>query len=142
MNNLRPACLATRLAALPAIALLLMSGAYAQGSAVAPEPPRLEKLEEGEAPAVTIPAKPSEQQIVEQRDHGQVKQVRVTSGGSTYYVKPNQPKGSALPGDLQSTANQPAQWQVLEFYTRRKDEQDQPGSAANPAVPAAPAPAR
>jgi hypothetical protein len=96
--------------------------AQQQQRADAPEPPRLERLEEGDAPAVTIPGRQSEQQIEEKRDHGVVVSTKVHSHGSTYYLKPNTPKGSAQPGDVQSTANQPAQWQVMEFNTKRRDQ--------------------
>jgi hypothetical protein len=125
----------------PALALAPFAGALAQPRADAPEPPRLEKLEEGDLPAVTIPGRQSEQQIEEHRDHGEVTSVKVQSGGSTYYVKPNKPKGSSLPGDAQSTSNQPAQWQIYEFNTsRRKDAEADQAPAAAPAAPA-PAPA-
>lgn len=131
--------------ALAVLAFAAAAPALAQDRAEAPPPPRLEKLEEGEPPAVVIPSKPTEQQIVEKRDHGQVIETKVTTGGSTYYLKPNQPKGSALPGDLQSTANRPAQWQVMEFNTQRRkdvpegqaDQGAQQGAAASAGTPSA-----
>ena len=129
------------------IAIALISGcgllgcaaALAQSRADAPPPPRLEKLEEGEAPAVTIPNRPPERLIQEEREDGRITSTRVHTGGSTYYVTPNTPVGSALPGDGQSTSNRPAQWRILEFNTRpRKDGERDP--AADPARTAAPAP--
>jgi hypothetical protein len=88
--------------------------AFAQQNG-APPPPRLEKLEEGEEPAVTI-RKPAERKIEEKRaPGGKVTEVKVTSGGSTYYLKPNDPAGSAMPGDQEGTANRGAQWEVLQF---------------------------
>lgn len=130
MNTLRFAALLLS----PALILAPLATALAQQRAEAPEPPRLEKLDEGEAPAVTIPGRQNEQQIEEKRDHGVVVSTKVHSGGSTYYVTPNKPKGSALPGDVQSTANQAAQWQIMEFNTKRRDQvESNPNPAPTPA---------
>ncbi|MDB5763379.1 MAG: hypothetical protein JWQ21_2374 [Herminiimonas sp.] len=82
-------------------------------------PPKLEKLEEGDAPAVTIPGSAADRQITEKREQGKVTSVKVKSGNSTYYLKPNTPAGSAVPGDAQSDTMRPAQWQVLEFDLNR-----------------------
>lgn len=118
----------------PAMVLTPLAAALAQQKAEVPEPPRMEKLEEGDLPAVTIPGRQSEQQIEEKRDHSVITSTKVTSGGSTYYVTPNHPKGSALPGDVQSTANQPAQWQIMEFNTRRRDQvESDPNPTPTPA---------
>ena len=86
----------------------------------APPPPELEKLEEGEPPAVTI-RKPGDDNrnsgnsIKEQRDHGQTKEIEVKSGPSTYYLRPHQNVGSSTPGDAQSGPPTNAQWKVGEF---------------------------
>jgi hypothetical protein len=89
----------------------------------AQQPPRLEKLEEGEPPAVTIRKPEQERKITEKRaPGGKVKEVKVTTGKSTYYLKPNDPVGSGLPGDTQSNTTRPAQWEVLEFDASRTKE--------------------
>ena len=99
----------------------LCAGAYAMPlfahaqDAATPPPPTLEKLEEGEPPAVTIRKPEGEKKITEKRKQGKIKEVKVQSGKSTYYLKPNEPIGSALPGDAQSSTNRGAQWEVLEF---------------------------
>lgn len=85
--------------------------------ASAPPPPKLEKLEEGEPPAVTIRKPEGEKKITEKRKQGKIKEVKVQTGKSTYYLKPNEPVGSALPGDAESSSNRGAQFQVLEFGT-------------------------
>lgn len=107
------------------------------------QPPKLEKLEEGEAPAVTIRKPEQERKITEKRANGgKVKEVKVTSGKSTYYVKPNDPNGSSLPGDTQSNTTRPAQWEVLEFDTSRsKDAREaaETHTAPAPKPPEAPA---
>ncbi|MCA1324352.1 hypothetical protein [Herbaspirillum sp. alder98] len=96
----------------------------------APPPPELEKLEEGEPPAVTI-RKPGDadssngNSIKEQRDHGQTKEIEVKSGPSTYYLRPKQNVGSSTPGDAQSGPPTNAQWKVGEFdWGTKKKEGD------------------
>ena len=119
---------------------MLAANAMAQTRADAPPPPRLERLErleEGEAPAVTIPGRSTQQKIEDKRENGRITSTTVRTGGSVYTVTPNAPKGSALPGDLQSTSNRPAQWQIMEFSTDPK--KDAPGNApAGPVAPTAP----
>lgn len=99
----------------------------------APPPPELEKLEEGEAPAVTIKRPgddaPSGNSIKERRDHGQTKEIEVKSGPSTYYLRPNQNVGSAQTGDAQSGPPTAAQWKVGEFdWGVKKKPEDKDGS--------------
>lgn len=81
----------------------------------AQQPPVLEKLEEGEPPAITIRKPDTEKQITEKRQQGKVTEVKVKSGKNTYYLKPADPAGSALRGDGQSKLTRAAQWPVLEF---------------------------
>jgi len=108
-------------------------------AASAQQPPQLEKLEEGEAPAVTI-RKPDQKSRIEEKraPGGKVTEVKVTSGGSTYVVKANDQAGSAQPGDLQSNTIRPAQWLVKEFDLSRQ-EKEQQEEAANVPPPAPPA---
>jgi len=121
--------------------------AYAQQQpfqrADAPPPPQLERLEEGEAPAVTIPGGGQpERSITEKREQGRVTEVEVRTGRSTYVVKPLNPAGSALPGDTQANTNRAAQFKVKEFdLSKPEDLKPQPQPQAAPA-PAAPPPAK
>jgi hypothetical protein len=105
----------------------------------APPPPRLERLEEGDAPAVTIPGGgPTEKSINEKREQGRVTEVEVRTGRSTYVVKPINPAGSALPGDAQSSTNRAPQFKVKEFDLQRpEDLKQQAQPAAAPAAPPA-----
>jgi hypothetical protein len=106
----------------------------------APTPPKLEKLEEGEAPAVTIRKPSQERKITEKRaPGGKVTEVKVSSGKNTYYVKPNDPAGSAVAGDMQSNEARPAQWEIMEFDLGRSKEAKQ--EQAEQTTPAPPAPA-
>lgn len=113
--------------------------AQAQQQADAPPPPKMERLEEGEAPAITIRKPNQERQITEKRaPGGKVTEVKVSKGKNTYYLKPNDQSG-AMPGDGQSSANRGAQWQVKEFDLGSK-EGKQPKEAAAQQAPAVPAP--
>ncbi|WP_050467295.1 hypothetical protein [Herbaspirillum chlorophenolicum] len=102
----------------------------------APPPPELEKLEEGEPPAVTI-RKPGDDgnssgnSIKEHRDHGQTKEIEVKSGPSTYYLRPNQNVGSSTPGDAQSGPPTSAQWKVGEFDWGVKKQPQQDGTGTD-----------
>lgn len=106
----------------------------------APPPPKLEKLEEGEAPSVTIREKKGQQTITETRTpNGQGKEAKVTKGKNTYYVKPAVRAGSAMPGDAQSPQSRPAQWEVYEFKNHKKQkEADVEPAPAPPAIAPAP----
>ena len=74
---------------------------------------------------------------------GKVTEVKVHSGKSTYYVKPNDPAGSALPGDAQSSTNRGAQWQVKEFELGNQNQSVGAEAAKVPAPPPAiPEPAK
>lgn len=122
-----------------------LSAIAQQASGKAPPPPRLEKLEEGEPPAVTIRQPDRRSKITEKRARGgKVTEVKVSTGGSTYVVKANDQAGSALPGDAQSSTMRPAQWEVLEFdlgRSKEAKEAEEAQAAAVPAPPQAPAPA-
>jgi hypothetical protein len=122
------------------LALAASMPAFAQQPrADAPPPPRLERLEEGEAPAVTIPGGGQpERSITEKREQGRVTEVEVRTGRSTYVVKPLNPAGSALPGDTQSNTNRAAQFKVKEFDLSKPEDlkpQPQPQTQQAPAVP-------
>ena len=120
-------------ASMPAVAQQLRERAEA------PPPPQLERLEEGAAPAVTIPGGGQpERAITEKREQGRVTEVEVRTGRSTYVVKPLNPGGSALPGDAQADTNRAAQFKVKEFdLSKPEDLKPQPQSQA-PQGPAAP----
>lgn len=125
-------CASAGLAAPLAVAQQPAPGLAAQP---APPPPELEKLEEGEPPAVTI-RKPGDENrnsgnsIKEQRDHGETKDIEVKSGPSTYHVRPNKNLGGSTPGDAQSAPVTSATWKVGEFDwgVKKKPEQDTEGN--------------
>ena len=120
--------------ALSLLALSAAAGAQTPSSA----PPKLEKIDEaGDAP-ITVTGKPdSEKKITEKREQGKVTEVKVKSGKSTYYVKPNAPAGSAQPGDLTGNANRGPQWKVMEFDLGKKKKTPQEQDAADNAPPPA-----
>ncbi len=114
------------LAAICALALLTAVPASAQEPATkAPPPPKLEKLEEGEAPAITIRQPSTASEITEMRGPGgEIKEIKVKSGGSTYYLRPRSTTATAA-GDNISTP----QWVIHEFdagIPKREKEPVQP----------------
>lgn len=126
--------------ALSLLALSAAAGAQTPGSA----PPKLEKIDEAGDSAITVTGKPdSEKKITEKREQGRVTEVKVKSGKSTYYLKPNTPAGSAQPGDVMGSANRGPQWKVMEFNLGKKKKSAKEQDAADdaPAPPPAPAPA-
>lgn len=96
------------------IACAMPLWSYAQQQ-VPQTPPVLEPLEEGEEPGVTIRKEDGEREITEKRQGGKVTEIKVKSGKSTYYLKPNDQAGSAQPGDAQGSLTRPPQWKVKEF---------------------------
>ena len=122
-----------RLLALPLLAVSALAGAQTPPKP-SDAPPQLEKIEEmGEAPITVTPAAPA-QQITEKRENGVTSDVKVTSGGSTYYMKPSaggdQAHGSALRGP---------HWTVMEFDPGKKKQKQRDEEAADD-VPAPPPP--
>lgn len=71
---------------------------------------------------------------------GKATQVEVSKGKNTYYVKSNEPKGSALRGDAQSNPISGAQWKIMEFNSKQKKPNPAPAPTSAPAA-AASAPA-
>ena len=118
---------------------LLAHAASVSAQANAPAPQKLEKIEEtGESP-ITVTARPGgESKITEKREQGKVTEVKVTSGASTYSLKPNTPAGSALPGDAVGSANRGPQWQVMEFDLgkKKKTQSEQEAADTPPPTPA------
>jgi hypothetical protein len=80
----------------------------------APAPPQTQRLEEGEAPAVTIRQPDTQKKITEKKSQGKVTEVKVQTGRTTYYAKPNDTAG-AMRGDGQSDTNRPVQFEVGTF---------------------------
>lgn len=126
-----------------ALPLALLAGsAVAQPAPPPPQPQKLEQIEEVDNP-VTVSSKPSPQtKIVEKREGGRVTEAKVTSGKSTYTVKPNTPAGSALPGDAAGSANRGPQWTVLEFDLLSKKKKRSAEEADKEDGPPPPPPAQ
>jgi hypothetical protein len=123
-------------------ACVLPPFAAAQAPAKSSSPPKLEKLEEGEQPTITIPGKPdNERKITQKKQQGKVTEIKVKSGKSTYYLKPNDPAGSAARGELQSNQIRGAQWEVKQFdLGRKKPAEAKESSDKAPVLPPAAAP--
>ncbi|MEO8407133.1 MAG: DUF2782 domain-containing protein [Oxalobacteraceae bacterium] len=123
-----PSAWITVASGLAACAMPLLVGAQ--------QPPVLEKLEEGEPPAITIRKPDTEKQITEKRQQGKVTEVKVKTGKSTYYLKPVDPAGSTLRGDGESDEIRAAQWPVLEFDLGLKKKKAAEAAAAAAAAEA------
>lgn len=132
LRHVMTACIAAYATSLPALAQ--------QAAADAP-PPRLEKLEEGDAPAITIgaPDKPHSRTSETRAPGGRVTEIQVTSGNSTYYLRPNTQAGSAMPGDGESSYLRAPQWQIMTFDRSRSPEEKEAEAARAAAVPPPPA---
>lgn len=103
-------------------------------------PPQLDRIEPGsDQPATTIPPKERTRIIERRGNDGMVKEVVVESGPSRYIMKPHNPPGTALPGDVLSNDIRAPQWQVLEFdFGNPKKEDADPAAAAPSPAPARP----
>jgi hypothetical protein len=121
-----------------AIAQLTVLPAIAQ-QAPKDAPPQMEKLEEGESPAVTIrPPSTGKTTITEKRAPGGKRtEVKVTSGKGTYYLNTKDQPGAVQYGDAQGMSNQPAQWEVMTFdlNNNRKTQQQQTDATSTKAPP-------
>lgn len=132
------------LSPLMALCLLAHAGAALAQSTPSSAPPKLERIEEGSDTPITVtPAKSANRKITEKKEGGRVTEVKVESGKSTYYMKPNVPAGNAQPGDAQSSAIRAPQWKVMEFDLGKKKPKvhDEEPADTTPAPPA-PAPAK
>ena len=107
-------CLTAVVAAIPA-------GAQEQPANT--PPPRTEILDESDQPAVTIRKPNTEREITERREHGQVKEIKVKSGGSTYYLKPKGSAGSP-PSDAHGSEISVPMWTIKEFDAGQKNDAD------------------
>lgn len=124
------------------VALHATSSASAQQAQPADaQPPQLEQLEEGDAPAITIQRPDQRGSVVEKRARGGiVTEVEVTSGKSTYYLTPSPQSGSTTYGDSQGNIMRAPQWRIGEFDLRRKDEASDKAARDREAGPPPPAP--
>ena len=103
-------------------------------------PPKLERVEPGsDVPATNIPSR-ERTQIKETRDGGQVTEVEVTSSGSHYYMKPNNPPGNAVPGSASGNSIRAPQWKVGEFDLSGKRKAAAENGSNAPATADAPPP--
>lgn len=97
---------------------------------VAPAPPELQKLEEGETPTQKQQSKKNS--ITDKREQGRVSTTEVQQNGNTYYVKSPSQAGTLTPEDGPPRG---AQWQVMEFDLGQKKKTDNPDSTSTPDHP-------
>ena len=68
---------------------MVASAQSAPAKDIAPPPPQMQRLEEGEAPAVNIRQPDTKEKITEKKSQGRVTEVKVQTGRTTYYAHPN-----------------------------------------------------
>lgn len=119
------------------LAAVLALPAWAQQPPPNEAPPKTEILDESEQPVTIRKPETAEREITERRDRGQLKEVKVKSGGSTYYLKP---KGSAAapPDDAHGGEISVPMWTVKEFDIGQKQEAEKK-PVQEPVLPPAPA---
>jgi hypothetical protein len=132
--------------ALKLLAVFLLANAGTAFAQTKPSdaPPKLERIEEGsDTPVTIVPKRDERRKIKEKREGGQVTEVQVTSGKSTYTMKGANPASTAM-GNSEGTGStlRTPQWQVLEFdLSKKKQKQrDEEAAAAAAAAPPAPVP--
>ncbi len=102
-----------------ALALLVSAHVAAQEPAKAdvPPPPKLEKLEEGDGPAITIRQPASKNEVTEKRLPGnELKEIKVKSGPSTYTLRPRRGTGNTPADDVVLP-----EWTIHEFGKTPKE---------------------
>ena len=128
--------------ALKLLALFLLANAGPALAQTKPSeaPPRLERIEEGsDTPVTIVPKREQQRQVKETKDGGQVKEVQVKSGKSTYTMKGRNPASVNETSVGTGSTLRPPQWQVLEFDLSKKKQAQRDEEAAAAAAAAPPA---
>ncbi|MDR1311607.1 MAG: DUF2782 domain-containing protein [Burkholderiaceae bacterium] len=117
--------------------MMLVSLSFAQEE----KPEHLELLDEVDQPTITIRKPDVSEEITERREDGTVREVKVQTGGSTYYLYPNRQLGSGIQGDTASSVVRPSLWRVHEFdVVSNKPSPEPDDDADGKAAPAPPSP--
>lgn len=126
------------LAILALLAFAQTGLAYAQNTTTTgnTNPPKLEPIDDVNDTPITVTAKPAQKNSIEEhKEQGRVTEVKVTSGPSTYYLKPNNQQESGIPGRNVSGP----QWRIMEFGGKKKTvAEDEPDAAPVPPPPSLP----
>ncbi|NML62499.1 hypothetical protein HHL21_15735 [Massilia sp. RP-1-19] len=129
----------------PAVKLLALfllangGAAYAQ-TKPSDAPPKLERIEEGsDTPVTIVPQRDEQRKVRETRDGGQVREVEVKSGKSTYTMKGSNPASVTETSVGTGSTLRPPQWKVLEFDLSKKKQAQRDEEAAAAAAAAPPA---
>ncbi len=124
------------------LGMLAHAGLAAAQQTVNMPPPKMERVDDSDVPLTTAPPRTAAPKVAEKRENGQVKEVEVTSGKSTYTMKANSPTTVAQPGDPASGTLRPPQWKVLEFDLFRKKQKEEAETAGATTAPPPPPPPR
>lgn len=122
-NPIVSLCVVSAIAA--GLAFSQSAAAQSKAASVPPPPPiKLEKIEEVEDASIkTIKPEPKKTVTKEKRMNGEVTEVEVKSGPSTYTVKktPNTSQGT-----VDNRGNQVAQWTLLEIGGKKEKKEVEP----------------
>jgi hypothetical protein len=118
------------------LTVFLTTPAITQAQTSKAAPPTMQRLEEGETPAITIRKSDSGKKVTEKREQGVVTEVQVQSGKSNYKLKQSAGAGNAAAGDAQSNTVRAAQFTIKEFDLGRKPaEEVKEDTSLQPAPP-------
>ena len=92
--------------------------------------PQAEPIEKGRETPL-IPERPAEPAttIRERKQGGVVQEATVTSGGSTYTLRPARPAGNAAAGSVEAGPSRAPTWNVLDFGLAKKKKKPKDGAA-------------
>ncbi len=140
------ACVAAYATALPVFAQQTAPDAKPNQANQPAQPNQLQKLEDSDIPAITVESdKPRSSSIETRAPGGRVTEIQVTSGNSTYYLKPpnSQYGGSWMPAEGEASYLRVPQWQIMTFDRGRSQSErdaDAARAASTPPPPALRAP--
>lgn len=128
-----------------ALAFAGAAAAQQAGTPPAQTPPTAEPIEKRDTPALPEREPKPRTTIRERKQGGEVQEAEVTSGGSTYTLRPDKRTGNAQPGSVDAGPSRAPTWSVLDFNLGQKkkkageDEQSgQEGQAEAPPPPPMP----
>lgn len=119
------------LAAIPALGFAADAASTSSPSSA---PPKMEKLDEGPESGVTIRKPDNPRKITEKKTNGKVTEINVKNSKSEYVLKPNEPAGATIRGEVQSNKVRGAQWKVMEFDLGQKKKSKKERDAENAAA--------
>lgn len=102
-------------------------------------PEQIERLEDDGHGTITVRPQQEGATVLEKRAYGgRLQEIRVTSGNSTYFIRPQGPLTSFAPPEPTGSANRAVQWEILQFEWGSTPRQDGAGAATVSVPPPSP----